>query len=221
MELIHGFISGLGQSIFAHPIDTYKTWIQVSYKEKITITNLYRGFTYPTLFNSLISGFAFKTYEIGKNTDSKYNTIIGGIYAGIVTGLLSSIVEYKKIKAQLVLNTKFNPECLITMQMREIPACVFYYPIYDFLKEKNYNTVMAGGIAGITCWTSSYWADVLNTHVMSGYTIKHVIKNLVFKDYFRGFSFCIPRAFIINASGYYFYEMSKKCLDHNIQPNKS
>lgn len=213
MELIHGFISGIGQSIIAHPLDTYKTWLQVSHKEKITLKNLYRGFTYPTLFNSLISGFAFKSYEYGKYSEfGKYNMIIGGIYAGVITGLFSSIVEYKKIKAQLILTTKFNPQCLITMQLREIPACVFYYPIYDILKEKNYNTLISGGIAGITCWTSSYWADVINTHVMSGLTIKQVIQKLVFRDYFRGIIICIPRAFIINATGYYFYEISKSTL---------
>lgn len=212
MELIHGFIAGIGQSIIAHPMDTYKIWLQMSHKEKITIKNLYRGFTYPTLFNSLISGFAFKAYEYGKKSDSKYNSIIGGIYAGVITGLLSSFVEYKKIKAQLIINTKFNPECLITMQLREVPACIFYYPIYDILKENNYNTLISGGIAGITCWTSSYWADVFNTHVMSGLTIKEVVKKLVFRDYFRGILVCVPRAFIINATCYYFYELSKNTL---------
>jgi solute carrier family 25 carnitine/acylcarnitine transporter 20/29 len=208
-EFLRGFVAGIGQSIIAHPMDTYKTWLQVSYKEKITIKNLYRGFIYPTIFNSLISGFAFKTYEYGKEMDSKYNKIIGGVYAGIVTGMLSSVVEYQKIKAQLLINPKFNPECLITMQLREIPACVFYYPIYEILKEQYFSTIMAGGIAGVTCWTSSYCSDVLNTHVMSGLTIRQVIKKLVFRDYFRGILICIPRAFIINATGYYFYELSK------------
>ena len=213
MELLHGFFAGIGQSIIAHPIDTYKTWIQVSHKEKITITGLYRGFTYPTLFNSLISGIAFKSYEYGKNTQISHNQILGGIYAGITTGLLSSVIEYKKIKEQLTIKTKFNKQCLITMQMREIPACSFYYPIYENLKEKQYSTIVSGGVAGVTCWASSYWADVLNTHVMTGSNLKDVIKKLTLKDYFRGILVCIPRAFIINAFGYYFYELSKELFD--------
>jgi len=213
MELLHGFFAGIGQSIIAHPIDTYKTWIQVSHKEKITIKGLYRGFTYPTLFNSLISGFAFKSYEYGKNTNVKHNQILGGIYAGITTGLLSAIIEYKKIKEQLAIKTKFNKQCLITMQLREIPACSSYYPIYENLKEKKYSTIVSGGIAGVTCWTSSYWADVLNTHVMTGSNLKDVLHKLTFKDYFRGILVSIPRAFIINAVGYYFYEFSKEIFD--------
>lgn len=209
MELVHGFFAGIGQSIIAHPIDTYKTWVQVQKNEIITMKGLYRGFMYPTLFSSLISGVAFKAYEYGKNVDSKYNKIIGGFYAGIITGLLSSWVEYKKVSAQLLSSNKFNIECIGTMLLREIPACVCYYPIYENLKEKNYNTLISGGIAGVTCWTSSYWADVLNTHVMSGSPIKQVIAKLSIRDYFRGIIICIPRAFVINACGYYFYEISK------------
>lgn len=209
MELVHGFFAGIGQSIIAHPIDTYKTWVQVQRNEIITVKGLYRGFMYPTLFSSLISGVAFKAYEYGKNVDCKYNKIIGGICAGTITGLLSSWVEYKKVSAQLLSSNKFNVECIGTMLLREIPACVCYYPIYENLKEQNYNTLVSGGIAGVTCWTSSYWADVLNTHVMSGLPIKQVIAKLTVRDYFRGIIICIPRAFVINACGYYFYEMSK------------
>ena len=214
MEFLHGFFAGVGQSIVAHPMDTYKTWIQVKNKETISIKGLYRGFMYPTIFSSLISGLAFKAYEYGKYSDSiyldsKYNKIIGGVYAGILTGLLSSWVEYKKVSAQLLISNKFNFECVGTMLLREIPACVFYYPIYENLKEKNYNTIVSGGIAGITCWISSYWADVLNTHVIAGSPIKQVIAKLTIRDYFRGIIICVPRAFVINASGYYFYEMSK------------
>ena len=171
---------------------------------------------YPTLFNSIISGLAFKTYDVIKKTDPKYGQLLGGIGAGIVTGILSSYIEYKKISAQLCIQKnfqqKFNIECVYTLLMREIPACTFYYPIYDILRSHDLNPALAGGIAGVSCWTSSYWADVLNTHVMSGTKLKDVIKKLIFRDYFRGILICIPRAFIINSMGYYFYESSKKYI---------
>jgi hypothetical protein len=209
MELLHGFFAGIGQSIIAHPLDTYKTWLQVQRIEAISIRGVYRGYAYPTLFSSLISGLAFKAYEYGKKSNPEYGKLIGGVYSGVTTGLLASWVEYKKISAQLVSSNKFNIECIVTMLLREIPACVCYYPIYEYLKEKKYNTMIAGGIAGVTCWTSSYWADVLNTRVMSGSSLKYLIATLSIRDYFRGIVVCIPRAFIINATGYYFYEMSK------------
>ncbi len=213
LELIHGFNAGIGQYIIAHPLDTYKTWLQVQHKEQITIRSLYRGFMYPTLFNSVISGLAFGTYSQLKKQDPKYGHIIGGIGAGIVTGILSSFIEYKKISAQLNIKTKFNIEGFYTILMREIPACTFYYPVYDYLRSKDFGPVMAGGLAGISCWTSSYWADVLNTHVMSGSTLKTVIAKLQYRDYWRGIGVCIPRAFVINGMGYYFYETSKKYIN--------
>ena len=37
MELLHGFFAGIGQSIIAHPLDTYKTWLQVQRIEAISI----------------------------------------------------------------------------------------------------------------------------------------------------------------------------------------
>lgn len=238
-ELINGFASGIGQSIISHPFDTYKTWVQVKKNESISLRGLYRGFIYPTIFNSLISGIAFKTYEIGKkpifesvdksssqsfsssvsssyssySSSSTFNNIIGGFYAGIITGVLSSWIEYKKITAQLESKNKFNVQCIGTMLLREIPACICYYPIYDFLREEKFSIWVSGGIAGVTCWTSSYWADTLNTHVMSGLTISQVIKKLKFSDYFRGIGVCIPRAFLINASGYTFYELAKTYIN--------
>lgn len=213
MEIVHGFIAGVGQSIIAHPLDTYKTWLQVQRQEPITLKGLYRGFAYPTLFNSLISGIAFKAYEYGKQSNSEHGTLIGGLYSGIITGLLSTWIEYKKISAQLVSSNKFNYECIGTMLLREIPACCCYYPVYDYLKDNKFNTLTAGGIAGVTCWTSSYWADVLNTRVMAGSSLKSLILTLGVRDYFRGILVCVPRAFIINATGYYFYEMSKNHLN--------
>jgi hypothetical protein len=214
LEILHGFNAGFGQSIIAHPLDTYKTWLQMKHNEKLTIKGLYRGFSYPAISASIVSGFAFKAYQIGKESDTKYGLLIGGLYAGCITGILLSYIEYKKISLQLNTNNKFNFVSITTMLLRETPACLFYYPVYDILN-KNYkiNNMLAGGIAGVTCWVSSYWADVLNTHVMTGQKLSCVIKQLKFKDYFRGLSVAIPRAFLTNSIGYFFYEQSRKNLN--------
>jgi solute carrier family 25 carnitine/acylcarnitine transporter 20/29 len=209
IEFIHGFNSGIGQCIIGHPFDTYKTWIQTKFKPTITIRSLYNGFTYPTISNSIISGFAFQSYEFCKKTDPKYGMLTGGLTSGIITGILSSYFEYKKISAQLLIKSSFNYQGIITILMREIPACTAYYPVYDIMKRNNYNTFISGGIAGVTCWTVSYWADVINTNVMTGKTIKEVINTLKFVDYFRGIHVCLFRAFLINGIGFFFYDLSK------------
>jgi solute carrier family 25 carnitine/acylcarnitine transporter 20/29 len=216
MEFIHGFNSGMSQSIIGHPFDTYKTWKQVNYlnysKTNIElIKNLYRGFSYPAFTNSIISGCAFKVYQEVK----PYNIILGGICAGIITGSMSSYFEYKKITLQLNMNNtnNFKFRYIYPLLLREIPACTFYYPVYDTLITYKIHPLLAGGISGVTCWVSSYWADVINTHVVNNdYTIRQVVKKLHFFDYFKGLSICIPRAFIVNAIGYYTYEKSKEYL---------
>jgi hypothetical protein len=206
LELVHGFNAGIVQSIIGHPIDTYKTWTQMRHIEKISLKSLYRGFTYPAYTNGIINGIVFHAYEYIKKD---YGMILGGIYAGVITGLLSSYFEYEKVRAQLKLQHNFRKIIIFTTVLREIPACTFYYPVYDNLKLKGMSPFLSGGIAGVTCWLSSYWLDVINTHIINGYTLKYVIKTLSFHDYFRGLSLILPRAFVINAVGYYFYDLSK------------
>lgn len=208
-ELFHGFNAGIGQSIIGHPLDTYKTWLQVNHCEKITLSNLFRGFSYPALTNGIITALSFKVYEKCKSYDSQYSMIYGGIAAGIITGTLSGYFEYKKISDQVKIKIKYPIAGTGTLLLREIPACLCYYPIYDILRYNNVYIPIAGGIAGVTCWISSYWADVINTYVMSGHKFTHVIRNLTLYDYFKGICVVIPRAFCVNAVGYYCYELSK------------
>jgi hypothetical protein len=209
-EMFYGMMSGFGQSLIGHPADTYKTWQQTRHTEIVTIRSLYRGFTYPALTNGAITGMAFTAYEWCKKNDPKYGMLTGGISAGITTALLSGYFEYKKISNQLNnLRLKFPIMSIGTILMREIPACTAYYPVYDALRSKDINIPLAGGIAGMTCWISSYWADVLNTHVVCGNTLSDTIKKLKFRDYFRGLNVMLVRAFIVNATGYFFYEASK------------
>lgn len=221
-ELIHGFNAGIGQSIIGHPIDTYKTWLQVNHKEKITIRGLYRGYPYPAFTSGIVSGIAFHAYEWCKKRDQQWGMLTGSILAGCTTAITSGYFEYKKIKEQLRTTARFQSAGCLTLLMREIPACMFYYPVYDMLRTLDMPDLVspsgkipvpiAGGIAGVTCWLSSYWADVLNTHVMSGNTLASTIKKLHFRDYFKGLGVVLPRAFAVNAVGYFFYELSKKII---------
>lgn len=209
-ELFHGFNAGIGQSLVGHPLDTYKIWIQSKHRERITLSNLYRGFSYPAFTNGIITGLSFKIYTHYKNNDSKYGMLIGGFYTGCITALLCAYPEYKKISCQLNMKKrKFPYQTLITLSLREIPGGIFYYPVYDILRNNNINVPVSGGFAGVTCWLSSYWADVLNTNVVNGLCLKQTIKTLKFIDYFKGLEVVLPRAFFVNAVGYYFYEFSK------------
>jgi len=211
-ELFHGFISGIAQSIIGHPLDTYKTWLQVKHIEPISFKSLYRGITYPALTNGGITAVGFWSYEYCKKNFESYGMLYGGILAGATTTGMTCYIDYKKIAHQLNGNKqipKFPKIGIVTSAMREIPACITYFPTYDFARSHGINPFMSGGIAGITCWSCSYWADVINTNVMSGKTLSSTLKMLKPADYFKGLEIALPRAFIVNATGYFFYELSK------------
>ncbi len=213
-ELFHGFVSGLTQSMIGHPMDTYKTWLQVKHIEPLTFKSLYRGITYPAFTNGGITAVGFYVYEHYKKNYGTYGMFYGGILSGVVTGTISCYIDYKKIADQL--NTKivtFPKMGILTTVMREIPACLTYFPIYDIVRSHGVSPFLSGGIAGITCWISSYWADVINTNVMSGKSFTTTINTLKFGDYFKGLKIALPRAFIVNAIGYFFYELSKSAFN--------
>jgi hypothetical protein len=193
-------------------MDTYKTWVQVNHNERLSIRGLYRGYAYPAFTNGIISGVGFHVYETAKKSYGEYGSFIGGVMAGCTTAGLSGYFEYKKITEQLNMKIKFPLSGALTLLMREIPACIFYFPVYDGLRERNISIMTSGGVAGVTCWISSYWADVLNTHAMSGKSLTQTIKTLKIRDYFKGMHIVLPRAFIANAMGYFFYEQSKWLL---------
>ena len=193
-------------------------WTQLKYGYNPTLRGLYRGFTYPAWSNGLITGVAFHAYTYGKENGGLF---YGGILSGLTSAFLSSYFDYKKIITQLNrTSNKFPIECFLTLTMREIPACLSYYPVYDIvktpinnvIKKDNISIALAGGIAGTTCWLSSYWADVLNTNVMTGKKLKDVVNTLKINDYFRGMSAALVRGFIVNSVGYICYETSKTIL---------
>ena len=212
-ELYFGFVAGIAQSIVGHPLDTYKTWIQTNYNDKkISFRPLYRGFAYPALTYGISNGIGFEIYEYFKNnTENKIaGKIIGSSLAGTTNAVFSGYFEYKKINSQLKNVNKTIPyQSIYTLLMREIPSGIFYFPVYDYCKDRNISSFMSGGIAGMTCWISCYWADVLNTNVMKGERLENVVKRLKFIDYFKGLYIVIPRAFIVNAVGYFVYDYVK------------
>ena len=85
-----------------------------------------------------------------------------------------------------------------------------YFGTYFNLKEKNFNPLIAGGLAGLANWTVTYPLDVIRSRqIAQNIPMKQAIKQ---KQLWKGFSICATRAVIVNAANFWVYETVKKYL---------
>jgi hypothetical protein len=96
-----GFASGISQTLIGYPFDTLKVWSQNYAKinpPKRTFTNLYRGIQYPLLQAPFLTGISFGVYNrIYQQTE---NTYIAGSFAGVVSSIVHTPLDFYKIGRQ-------------------------------------------------------------------------------------------------------------------------
>ncbi|XP_061338561.1 mitochondrial arginine transporter BAC2-like [Gastrolobium bilobum] len=125
----------------------------------------------------------------------------------------------------------------ITM-LRDAPAYGFYFWTYDYAREKlhpgcrescqeSLNTVLiAGGLAGVASWVSSYPFDVIKTRLQaqtpSSLKYKGIVdcfrKSIKEEGYvvlWRGIGTAVIRAFVVNGAVFSAYEITQRCLFKN------
>lgn len=200
-----GIISGIIQTIIGHPFDTLKTWKQNNHYIKISPRTLSRGIIYPLITNTPIVSLNMGSYNQINNIID--NTVISGGISGIITSPLVSIIDTYKINKQMknknYLNN-FRKGLNITL-LREIPSFSIYFSTYYYMKENKYNELISGGVAGVLCWLPTYPLDVIKTRIQSNnfYCIKEAYN---YGKLWKGLNFCLLRAFLTNAFGFYAYE---------------
>uniref|UniRef100_A0AB39JB89 Mitochondrial Basic Amino Acids Transporter-Like Isoform X2 n=1 Tax=Florenciella sp. virus SA2 TaxID=3240092 RepID=A0AB39JB89_9VIRU len=211
-DYIAGATSGVFQTLIGHPFDTYKVLIQN--KKPISKINPMFGVTFP-----MMSGIISNSIVFGSNeTLQKYN--IPSLISGSISGILVSPVVYyfdilklnrqvyqDKTNWKLLLNTKYGKT---TTFFREFFAFGIYFQTFEIMKNNNYHTLIAGGMAGLTNWTFTYPLDVirnreiaLNINFNTAYNMGH---------FFKGYGVCACRAILVNSAGFYVFENTKKIL---------
>jgi solute carrier family 25 carnitine/acylcarnitine transporter 20/29 len=200
-----GFLSGTVQTVVGHPLDTLKIWKQRNIQPNPT--KLFRGICYPLLTGTFITGGQFASYEwFNKYTDSEFAC---GAFSGIFSGLFISPVDKYKIAAQT--KGKLSNYGLLSCMMREIPAGAVYFGSYSYLRENNIPVLPAGGLSGASSWLLTYPLDIIKTQVQTGeFTTKDAVLNMIRgkTQMTNGLGFCLIRALIVNAIGFYVYECS-------------
>ncbi|RMZ88296.1 hypothetical protein DV736_g4468, partial [Chaetothyriales sp. CBS 134916] len=75
-----------------------------------------------------------------------------------------------------------------------------------FVYMKAWETLVAGGVAGVITWASIYPLDVIKTRIQTGAVAKQIWHESGLRGFYRGLGVCSLRAFIVNAVQWYCYE---------------
>lgn len=221
----YGILIGSSQAIVGYPLDVLKANLQFSrqnsiiniFKTKKNIKNIFRGVGYPIFGLSIINGSVFGLYE--KFYKQTNNHFISGMISGGMSSIIITPFEVCKIKLQTDKTNKlklFNNKITSLNLYRGFPLTVFlegvscgiYFSSYNYLREKQINSFLSGGISGVISWTIIYPIDTIKTRIQSDNSIKYfdaIRKNC----YFRGYNMCIIRGFLVNGVSFFLYDLLK------------
>jgi solute carrier family 25 carnitine/acylcarnitine transporter 20/29 len=214
-SLFAGFVSGTAQTLVGHPLDTMKVWRQQNIHRP---HNIFSGLKYPLFTGSILASIQFTSSTIASVNIRKQTgasmvqaDTIGGLCAGLVSGILTSPIDKYKIKMQT--KTHKSRYGLFSCIVREVPACGIYFGSYAALREQKQSVLISGAIAGTLSWLLTYPLDIAKTQIQSGESpnIRTVYNKLRTGQILlsNGLGFCLARAFLINGIGFAIYE---KCL---------
>eukprot|EP01083_Nonionella_stella_P243475 848353_1 len=138
----------------------------------------------------------FNKYNLKPSELSRYQLVIGGIFAGAASSVFRTPIERVKVWSQIHhTNTAKSTVDLITRYGflkgfwygfgptlgREVPQFAVYYPIYeatcsllsdpelhgDKTKIEGWKIFLSGASAGVGCWILTYPIDVIKTRVQA------------------------------------------------------
>tara|TARA_B100000963_G_scaffold349628_1_gene358904 strand:- start:2189 stop:2812 length:624 start_codon:yes stop_codon:yes gene_type:complete len=203
-EYLKGGIVGGSTVFIGYPLDTIKTCIQNKQNISYKISNLYKGISYPLGFSVIFNSTLFSLHNYFQNKVN--NHFFSGFIAGSISAPILNTVELYKVNKQL--NKKINYKnpllgCIGTV-MRESSASAFYFGIYFYMKE-DYHPAISGGCAGAMSWIISYPIDTIKTRIQSGMS-KTYLEAYLKNNLWKGFSYCLGRAILVNSAGFYIYE---------------
>lgn len=206
-SLVSGFISGIVHTIIGYPLDTIKTLKQsnINIKNK----NLFNGISYPLIQVSVINSITFGSNNYLKKFNNNYTS---NFFTGIITSIITTPMDKYKIMRQY--NYKYNInlqnffksyKSLYIVSLREVPATFIYFSTYDNLRKNNISIFISGSIAGANSWLLTYPFDTIKTRIQNE-SSKTIIEAYNKGHLFKGLSFCLIRAFLVNGINFSIYE---------------
>lgn len=211
---ISGFLSGISQTIFGYPFDTWKTRRQASQVLSIRVFPqiAFRGMSVPLLFNGFYQSFLF-THTSFLQTNCYSSWYISGALSGSIGSLFTIPIESWKITRQCIkpqIKIPWRFVCISTI-LRDSIGSSIYFGSYHRLKNTNQSILFIGGISGWMSWFFTYPLDTYKTRFQLAQA--HSWKQVFYQgNPFAGFSVFSIRCFIVNAISWFVYESVHKII---------
>ena len=211
-ETVSSFIVGLNQGIMGVPFDTVKVWMQ---NDKPvfgrSFTQYYRGFA-PELVNAIITNsiiFPIHVYSLPYTQ----NSFLSGAFAGMCVSPLVYTFRSFKIFQQMSIPfsirtfLNYRGRGFLMTAMRESVGYSMYFGSYSYFKEQGLPTFVAGGLAGLCNWGTSFPFDtIMSRQVAQNISIKDAIRA---GPLYRGYGVCLFRSIFVNSFNFLIYENVK------------
>lgn len=220
-----GFIVGITQTAIGHPLDTMKVIYQNNPNadsKLMNIRNLYRGWKFPLLASTTFNGSIFNMHDYFKSKNIRLGNNDNGFLAGSLAGLIISPYVYfiNKGKVLQQTNRPITGSNILTKHgigvnaTKETLATGVYFSSYETYKTNlGLPVFAAGGLAGLTMWTSIYPLDTLRTRQFANSIgFKEALKQ---GNLWKGYSVCATRSVVTNAFNFYVYELCNKYFSKN------
>lgn len=240
-DLYAGCLCGFVQTVVGHPFDTAKVLLQTASisksaqrrpvsRSKVTLSTLYRGVTYPFLFNGFFGAVTFGCNDHLRRQPAFANNYQTGYVTGALGAVLTTPVDLQKVRAQSVSCVKptstgkrtlgndlatsnlrsFLFRGFVPTFHRESIGSSIYFGTYASLQEqRGSNPLLHGGLSGVLSWLVTYPIDTVKTRVQAG-RADSMLPALRQGNLWGGIVPCLIRSFLVNACGFYAYEWFKK-----------
>ena len=249
MEYIAGFFAGGVGVLVSHPFDTVKTVYQMDgladkkYKGVASCARgiylyggglaFYKGVRPPLVGVGLEKCIVFGSYNaIQKYTD---NIFVSGVFAGLCcTCIVTPIEKIKILQQQQVANSDcrsvFKATSIRNLYRgwtatlgREVPGFGIYFSTYEYLKDRQKNTIFAksylmpflnGSLSGAASWLFIYPSDPIKTLMQTKNiplvnAVACIYKQYGLSGFYRGFGLGLFRAVPLHGGVFMGYEFFK------------
>ena len=177
----------------------------IDFKLKETISSFMVG------INQGIIGVPFDTVKVWMQNDKQvFGRPYFQYYRGFAPELANAIVT-NSIVFNIRTFLNYRGRGFLMTAMRESVGYSMYFGSYSYFKEQGIPTFVAGALAGLCNWGTSFPFDtIMSRQVAQNISIKDAIRA---GPLYRGYSVCLIRSICVNSFNFLVYENVKSLFE--------